>query len=315
MRILSSIWLAALLFLGCSFDQDLALAPRTVGAYLLATDSLGASVLLAYEDGTFVPDRAADLGLGRIYSLDSRDGRLWLGGEEQVRAFGWEAERLQAEASLDCAPLRPDYLCAGDRYLLIADTSKGEIGFVSQRDGGLHRRRLSAAPGRPVYRSGKFFLPVGARQVQVWQEVALTAVDSVTLQRPVVDLQIEPRTVLWVHTRGDSGLYAAPLDFNTHTLTAPETPVSGDTLLRSPYLWRTYGYELLGRVSLLDGRLRPSNQGGVAAVAADFLEGDLYFVQSDSLWRYRLRNREAHRLGAFPYRLRQAAFLPFFPDS
>ena len=294
---------------GCAFDQDWSYYPRTAGAYFLATDSLGVPYLVSAEDTTYDPQRGAGLGISRLSGLDSRAGTLWLGDGATARAYVWEQGRLQGAEVFDCAPLEPAYLCAGDRYLLVSDTAGRRLGFVSLRDGTVYERPLSGAPGQAVYRSGKFFVPVGPRQVQVWQEVALAVLDSATFTHPVTDIQIEPRTLLWVHTRDSATLYAASLDYNTHQVIAPEAVMSAEQLQRSPYLWQSFGKEILGRVTVQGGLLRPGNQRQVTGIATDFFEGVIYYVQADTLWRYRPQGQETQALGPFPYRLTRGVFL------
>lgn len=307
---MKQVWWLWIIWLGltsCSFDQDLAYYPRTLGAYFIVVDSLGSRHLMAVEGDGYAERAVA--GGAPLTGLDSRAGTLWVGAGDQARAYHGEGDRLQAAEVLDCAPLQPAYLCAGDRYLLVADTASARLGFVSLRNGEVFLRALPAPPGQPVYRSGKFFVPVGGQKVHIWQEVALAVVDSVTLAHRIVDIQIEPRTVLWVHTRDDSSLYAASLDYNTHQIVAAEAPLPFDHLQRSPFLWQNFGKELLGRVSLQGGVLRPGNFREVRAVATDFFEGELYYVQADSLHRYRPRDRVSQVLGAFSGEIQRAVFL------
>ncbi|GAB4411356.1 MAG: hypothetical protein OHK0039_16500 [Bacteroidia bacterium] len=296
-------WL--LLMAGCSFDQDMRYYPATQGAYFLVRDTLGQMSVALARAGAIERDWEGGLGWqpGEVGGLDGRGLALWLANASrselvQMR-FDDGSPAVGGRYALGDT-FRPVHVCVGAQRVLLCDTLHRQIAFWD-----IGRERLvvmppGALPGRALYRSGKFYLPTGGRKLQIWQEEALAIIDSLAFDHPIADLQMAEDEMIWVLTRDSAQLYSARIDYNSNAIFEAETPRTQQKLQFSPYAHRPYGKEYTGTGQLIGGIVRPGNFRGVSDFYLDFFDGELYFIQADSLYCFHIERQERQVLGVLP---------------
>lgn len=294
----AGVLLLMLLQGGCRFDDDSAYYPFTQKAFLLITDSLSTDKqLIRIENETITPHWEQQLGInGTLTAIGSYENTCWIASALPNEVHLADPENNQLLQSFSTDDLRPDFICAGDQYVLVSDSAAHRIGFLHRKKGTLTTIDLTDAPSRAVYRSRKFYLQLGARTVAIFREEALATLGEVAFERTIEDLQVDNLISIQVFTR-DTALYQASIDYNTNALSVAERLETADQVQVSPIRVASYGKEWLGRVAMQDSRL---SQGGFTEVTdfeTDFFESTIYYVARDSLFRYRIATDDNQPFG------------------
>ncbi|MCX8113371.1 MAG: hypothetical protein N3E49_09330 [Bacteroidia bacterium] len=126
---------------------------------------------------------------------------------------------------------------------------------------------------------------LAAYEPQRFAKVAATA-----LPGPLINLWIEHPTDASGTWRSPSGQEGSFRYRHFARLFTYDTTSRERLKLNSPYLKRSLGTEYLGTVEItLDSILLPGGHSPVKSASADFLNGDIYFLRRDTVWRYNIR--------------------------
>jgi len=297
-RLILTIGLAFLLA-ACRFEAgDTAFVPETVASYVLYHDSTaGRNHLLRYRGTEGQRDWQQTVGMApeTLGGIDGEEEDLWLGSNQPGEVLRLDAPSGRLAETYSVEDLRSHFLAVGEAVLMLCDTLALEAGLLSREGGGLVRFDLPAPPGQPLYRGGQFYLPVG-REVWVFQARARAILAKVALAYPVVDLQHDQRSTIWVYTAQGDTLWKAGLEYHSHLFTDPPEPTPGLVKERySPYRQVNYGTERTTTVRLTnDGRLGALR--GVVDFEYDFFAQTTFYRQGDTLWRSSLSDG-TERLG------------------
>lgn len=294
-----SLWAGATLA-GCAFDDDTAYYPITRSALLLVGDSLDADRhLLNITDKNLAGAWEQNLNLaGTLRHLASFENECWLSTENPGQVHRLDMPTGQLAETFSTEGLQPEYICVGEDYLLVSDKQTAQIGFIHKKKGTLTILDVPELPGEAVYRSRKFYLQVGNQSVRIFREEAIADLETVSFSRPITDLQVDNQISILVFTR-DSTLFRASIDYNTNSLSLPETLENSDQTEVSPIRVAQYGKEWLREVRLRNGQLSLGNRGQVTDFEVDFFDAQIYYAAEDSLFQYAIREQKNTAVGSF----------------
>lgn len=286
-RLLLTLALICLLA-ACRFEAgDTAFVPQTVASYVLYHDSTaGNNHLLRYRgiEGQLDWQQTVGMAPATLGGIDGEKEDLWLGSNQPGQVLRLDAVSGLLAQTYPVGELRSHFLAVGEAVLMLSDTVAQQAGLLSREGGALVTFDLPLPPGQPLYRGGQFYLPVG-REVWVFQAQARAILAKVALDYPVVDLQHDQRSTIWVYTAQGDTLWKAGLEYHNHLLTDPPEPNPGLVKERySPYRQVNYGTERTTTVRL-------TRNGGLGALRGvidfeyDFFEQTTFYRQQDTLWR------------------------------
>ena len=306
MRILSVFLIVSLLF-SCRYDEDFNFVPKTQEAFFLM-DHNGERALRLYdpEGNVFLNDWGREKGLMNPGDIAGAGEELWIGLPDQNSLARYDIPKDELE-TFSLGNFATHHLCIGDRYLLLSDTLSNQLGFFHLRRKELTTLDLDQKPGKAVYRSTKFYLILGEKELAIYNELALAPEEVLGFDREVFDLVVDNRFSTWVYTR-DTLNYRTTVSWNSNSIDLPAQQVSENKLAHSPYLQPTFDKEFTGFVGLADGRLLNSPNPLADDFAADFFEGNAYYVANDSLWLLDLAGESRRVLGPYSGTFRNSFF-------
>lgn len=304
------IRLAALLLLaglpGCRFDDDDAYRIRTRTSLLLVRDSAGMLGLWRLADGAADSAWERTLGLetGALRGADAAAGRCWLADGPGGRML--EAD-LAAETVLRTYPMRnPGLVCAGERYLLCADTSQARLIWYRMGRSDSTGRAAPAKPRIIRYHAGKFFVAFHDGQLGVYHEQALAPLYIDTLESPALDLQWDGVHYLVARIDRGSRRFEARMSYSTNRLEPQLQEISASKIRYTPFRRTEYGAEWLTAVRLQNGQLDVPGAPAADDFEADFREGVLWIQRTDTLFRHEIRPGAATPAGLLRGRMLQS---------
>lgn len=303
-----SLWVGATL-VGCTFDDDTAYYPITRSALLLVSDSLDTDRhLLNITDKNLTEAWEQSLNLsGTLRELGSFENECWISTANPGQVHRLDMSTGQLVETFSTEGLQPEYICVGEEYLLVSDQQTAQIGFIHKKKGTLTIIDVPDLPGKAVYRSRKFYLRIGNQSVQIFREEALAELETIPFSRPISDLQVDNQISILVFTR-DSTLFRASIDYNTNSLSQPETPENSDQTEVSPIRVAQYGKEWLREVRLRDGQFSSANRRQVTDIEVDFFEAQIYYAAEDSLFQYALWDQKNTTVGSFSGKILNSFF-------
>ena len=198
-------------------------------------------------------------------------------------------------------------MAVGTSYILLSDTSQRKLGFLRIRDARLVQLQLDEAPGQAVYRSAKFFIRLGEKQVGLYHEEALTEVKRWSLQREIVDIQLDRELYTLIFTR-DSLLYESRINYNTQQMENVEVKVDYDKIRYPTYKRASFGKEYIREVFIRDQQLSPSNSPKADDFEVDFFESNIYFQRNDSLFTFHILTGATRSAGILDGKMLKAHF-------
>ncbi|MEM8887747.1 MAG: hypothetical protein AAGD28_07150 [Bacteroidota bacterium] len=297
MRILSFLLIASLLF-SCRYDQDFEFVPKTQQAYFLM-DHNGQRELRLYEPegNIFLNEWGVSKGLNNPGDIAGAGEELWISLPDQSSLARFDIENDELE-NFSLGNFKAHFLCVGERYLLMSDTLTNQLGFFHLKRKELTSLDLDQQPGKAAYRSTKFYLILGEKDLAIYNELALAPEESLSFEREIFDLVIDNRFSTWVYTR-DSLNYRSTVSWNSNSVDIAAIEVLEDKVAHSPYLQPTFDKEFTGIVALSGNRLLNFPNPLADDFAADFFEGNAYYVANDSLRLLNLAGESTQLLGSY----------------
>ena len=306
MRILSFFLLASLL-ISCRYDQDFNFVPQTQQAYFLMQNNGQLELRLFEPEGNvFLNDWGGSKGLNNPGDIAGAGEELWVSLPDQSSLARFDIEKDELE-NFSLGNFKAHFLSIGERYLLMSDTLSNQLGFFHLRRKELTTLDLDQQPGKAVYRSTKFYLILGQNDLAIYNELALAPEEILNFDREVFDLLVDNRFSTWVYTR-DSLNYRTTVSWNSNAIDLPAQQVAENKLAHSPYLQPTFDKEFTGFVGLAEGRLLNSPNPLADDFAADFFEGNAYYVANDSLRLLDLSGESSRVLGPYTGTFRNSFF-------
>jgi len=297
-RILSFFLIVSLLF-SCRYDEDFEFVPKTQQAYFLM-DNNGQREVRRYEPegNAFLNEWGASKGLNNPGDIAGSGEELWISLPDQSSLARFDIEKDELE-NFPLGNFKAHFLCVGERYLLLSDTLTKQLGFFHLKRKELTTLDLDQQPGKAAYRSTKFYLILGEKDLAIYNELALAPEETLSFERELFDLVIDNRFSTWVYTR-DSLNYRTTVSWNSNAIDLAAQEVPEDKVAHSPYLQPTFDKEFTGIVALSGDRLLNFPAPLADDFAADFFEANAYFVANDSLRVLDLFEGEIRVLGFYP---------------
>lgn len=306
MRILT-FFLISCFFLSCRYDQDFNFVPKTQQAFFLMDDK-GQRELRLYEPegNIFLNDWGSSKGWNNPADIAGSGEELWISLPDQNSLLRYDIEKDESD-NFSLGNFTAHHLCIGERYLLMSDTLANQLGFFHLKREELTTIDLDQQPGKAVYRSTKFYLILGEKELGIYNELALAPLELISFEREIFDVLIDNRFSTWVYTR-DTANYRTTVSWNSNAidLTAQEVPQS--KVQHSPYLQATFEKEFTGLVGMAEGRLLNFPAPDADDFEADFFEGNAYYVANDSLRQLNLSESQIRVLGPYSGTFRNSFF-------
>lgn len=277
--------------------------PRTHRSFIAVGTPQGAG-LWRIEGESVLPDwNAGGIPAGKLGGMSGRNGTLWAGELNNDALWRYDCRSNESQRfALDS--LSPQALCAGERYLLIADSSREQIGFWDMRKNRIvHRVAVGGLGGACGWQSGRFFVSAVGR-VDVFNERALARQAQVHVPEARSFLRIygERDDALLLDAMTASGRKAMLLDFNTLEIRAVVAEAYRKVAL-NPFIRQQFGTEWTQPRLQLDaqGRFSPEILPDSARdFEADFFESRLFVILQDSLKAFEMSSGQQRWSTALP---------------
>ncbi|MEL7339612.1 MAG: hypothetical protein AAGM67_03930, partial [Bacteroidota bacterium] len=290
------------LFGACAFEQDEQYFPQTEGGYCLVLDETEqASLLKILPDDELLFAYESQLGVaaGGLSDMDIWEAELALAepSESRVRTLSLPSET--ALQSYSTTPYQVHLLALGRRRIFGYDSLANQLLWLDKSDGRAVTLPLEGKIDFIGYLEPFFYLVNDSNRFLIWHEATLSQVEDATLAEPIIYVIEHPvlnRFFPITRQDGIQTLYA--WDFGPRVLINQGPKVYRKWLV-SPYRRQRLGTEWLPVVEIRGDRITSPRIEPVEDYAVDFLQSQLYYYHSDSLWRRDLQTEETRFLGPF----------------
>lgn len=182
---------------------------------------------------------------------------------------------------------------------MMSDTLSNRLGFFHLKREELTTVNLDQKPGKATYRSTKFYLILGEKDLAIYNEQALAAIEILNFDLEIFDVLVDNRFSTWVYTR-DTANYRTTVSWNSNAIDLPSRKVPESKARHSPYLQPSFDKEFTGLVAISAGNLLNFPNPAADDFEADFFEGKAYYVANDSLRLLELSDSQTRVLGPYP---------------
>lgn len=265
-------------------DDDSEYAPFTEAGYFLCLDTNGIEyVIIRVDSGGVVTRWSNEQSLGQITDMKGKGEDLYVASREANFIFHYDLVSGTIKEEWGYLPIRPDFICPGEKYLFISDSLDDQVGFLKLKNGDLVTQNVTGNPGRVTYNNGKFYVDVNGA-VTIFSETALTDYYSTPAVGDIIDLNVDGLRSLQALSADSAGFYNLTIDGNGDILVAGPTAVSWRSARYSPWINQQFGSEFLENIYLNGTQLSLTTIPDSAdAFEVDFFESKLYAHWADSL--------------------------------
>lgn len=303
MKTLLPLFFASLLFFACSMENDELFVPSTQRAYFLLEEKesgqkricevLDSSLYcdVAMEPTWDIKEEIVDMaGYGDwLYVLTDESAIYGINLSENPPYFSWRTNVYNAN---------PSSIAAGEKYLLLGDSLNKQLIFVRHKQFNLGKTHIfvDKTPGKAIYRSGKFFVPMDSTWLESWHETGFSMLNEIEVGHPIMDIQANNRTSIVMLMKDGGEWRLGSVDWNNlQWLVDPQKTIIRH-LRTTPYFRSAYEKEWLRDIQV-DTTRRLFLTKNIRGMEVDFFESNVYFLSNDTLEKYNIRSRELTKMG------------------
>lgn len=301
MKKLLSLILPLLCLSACVLENDEAFLPSTQRGFLLLEDQ---------ENGQKSICEILDSSLSKnihqspewdieepIIDIAGWEGWLYVLTEEAI-IYRIDLSGNSSKWRIQIPDTRPSSITAGERSLLLGDSLNKQLIFVEDKGNNWEWTAIPVErrPGKALYRSSKFFVPMDSIWLESWHETGFSKLSEVEIGRPIVDIQANNRIEVQTLCREEAQWFLGGIDWNNSNWTSPlvETPVR---LFRTtPYFRSSYEKEWLRDIRV-DSSRRLFFTNNIRALEVDFFESNVFLQHNDTLRKVNARSLDLIDLG------------------
>jgi hypothetical protein len=296
----------------CSFDDDSRYVEQPRRVFFRAADTAGITPLYFWADGNVTDLRAVATLPALISQLTVAGREFWVACPADSTLRAVDVLTFQ-EVKRYTLPIAAHYFALGDRDILLVDTAARNMAWLDRTTEAPRYivEPLDGKPGAPLHLSERFFLPLDAQRLRMFNASALSAESTYVCTYPLAYLAITPQLSIACFLQTGGQLYQQTLTPTTRQL-GPATLRTG--LARaypSPYLNARLGTEWLTEVTLNHGRVNATGMAStIRFVGVDFQYSRLWAqtATGDTLIGHDLRRALAFTRIVLPHRVVEAAY-------
>lgn len=296
----------------CSFDDDSRYVEQPRRVFFRAADTAGRTPLYFWADGNVTDLRAVVTLPARISQLTVAGRELWVASPEDSTLRAVDVLTFQ-EVKRHTLPLAAHHFALGDRDILLVDTVGRKLAWLDRTTEAPRYivEPLDGKPGPPLHLSERFFLPLDAQRLRMFNASTLSAESTYVCTYPLAYLTITPQLSIACYLQTGGQLYQQTLNPTTRQI-GPATLRTGLTrAYPSPYLQARTGTEWLTEVTLNNGRVNATGlTSTVRFMGVDFQYSRLWAQTAvgDTLIGHDLRRALTFTRIVLPHRVVEAAY-------
>ncbi|MEO1448577.1 MAG: hypothetical protein AAFV07_03565 [Bacteroidota bacterium] len=225
---------------------------------------------------------------------------LWILGQQPTTLNRIDLATESIAKQLSDIPLpTPTQLAVGPDNILVGDSLAAALAFWLNRQENWIEVEPLASPTEILYRAGRYYIATTAPAVEVWHAQSLSRIANIPFEGQILSIQADARNSVWVQTLSGGEIREASIEINSQTIQSASTASRFLAVQYSPYIRQQFGTEYTRTVvRSSDEVIRPGNIRNAPSFRTDFLGGEIYYVQADSLRRYNIQQNTHTRLDA-----------------